>query len=127
MAKRLTKKEKAFAKEYINTGNGTRSALKVYDTEDINTAAVIASENLSKPKVIAYLESRAERAAERIVELSEQDEMMPVALGASKDILDRAGYKPTEKTMSLNVNVNAEPNENLTELANALLQQQRTA
>ena len=103
-----TPKQKKFVKEYIDTGNGTKSALKAYDTKNINAAAVIASENLRKPKVIEYLESKAGKAAERVVVLSEQEDNLPVALNASKDILDRAGFKPIEKSQSVNLNLNAE-------------------
>lgn len=127
MAKRLTKKEKAFAQEYLETGVGTTAALKVYDTEDYNTAGVIAHENLKKPKVIAYLESKAEKAAEFVYNLAEKGENENVRLGASKDILDRAGYKPVEKSLSVNASVDIKPTEQLSELANALLQQQRAA
>lgn len=120
MASKLTKKQKEFAQTYIETGNRTQSALKVYDTEDYMTAANIGSENLKKPKVIAYLESKADRAAERVVELSEQEEQLPVALGASKDILDRAGYKPTEKSLNLNMNIEVKPTERLKKIAEML-------
>lgn len=93
----LTKKQKEFADEYLETGNGTKAALKAYDTKKEETAAVIASENLRKPKVQAYLEDKAERAAEVIFELLENAQNETVKLNAGKDILDRAGHKPTEK------------------------------
>lgn len=93
---RLTKKEKGFADEYLETGNGVQSALKNYDTDVYGTAASIASENLNKPKVKAYLESKAEKAAEFIFELAETSEVDSVRLNASKDILDRAGFKVAE-------------------------------
>ncbi len=121
MATRLTKKEKGFADKYLETGNRTQAALDVYETTDYMTAANIGSENLKKPKVIAYLESKADRAAERIVELSEQEKMLPVALGASKDILDRAGYKPIEKSVVSNFNVDVELNARGRELLSRLL------
>jgi len=97
MAEGLTKKQKEFADEYLETGNRTQSALNAYNTESYMTAANIGSENLNKPKIKEYLENNAEAAAIRIVELSKQDENLPVALSASKDIMDRAGYKPVEK------------------------------
>ncbi len=125
MEKPLTRKQHKFATNYLETGEKANSALKAYDTDDFKVAAVIANENLKKPNVIAYLESKADRAAERIVELSEQEEALPVALGASKDILDRAGFKPTEKTLNLNLNANVEVREELKELANGLLSNQR--
>ena len=50
--RRLTLKQTKFVKEYINNGgNGTEAALQTYNTEDYNTAHVIASENLQKPTI----------------------------------------------------------------------------
>lgn len=93
----LTKKQAEFVKEYIETGNGVQSALKAYDTESYKTASVIAHENLEKPRIQKYLESIADRAVTRVEQLMEQNENLPVALSASKDILDRAGYKPVDR------------------------------
>ncbi len=55
-AKRLTKKETAFVKEFAATGNGVQSALKAYDTDNYSVAGSIASENLQKPKIVLALE-----------------------------------------------------------------------
>ncbi len=52
---KLSPKEQAFVEEYIKTGNGTQSALKVYDTDDDNVAANVASQNLRKPKIVDYI------------------------------------------------------------------------
>ena len=54
---KLTMKQKLFVQEYIKTkGNGTQSALRVYDTKNPRTATVIGVENLSKPSVKEELE-----------------------------------------------------------------------
>lgn len=105
--KRLTKKQKGFVKEYLESGNGTQAALKVYDTDSPNTAKAIASENLTKPNVKAYLEDKAEKAAEFVYQLAESAENEGVRLGASKDILDRAGYKPVEKSQTVSISIEA--------------------
>lgn len=102
----LKPKQKKFADKYLETGNGTKSALEVYDVKDENSAAAIASQNLRKIKVQEYLESKAEIAASRVFELANQEENLNVALGASKDILDRAGFKPVDKSESHTVNLN---------------------
>jgi len=47
---KLTIKQRKFLSEYFKSGNGTRAAMKIYDTDDPNTAAVIAHENLRKLK-----------------------------------------------------------------------------
>ena len=105
MAKNLTKKEKGFADDYLDTGNGTQSILKNYDTESERVASVMAVENLAKPKIQAYLENNAEGAISRVVELSKEAKNEQVKLNANKDILDRAGYKPAEKAININMNV----------------------
>ncbi|KKQ42180.1 MAG: hypothetical protein US60_C0022G0006 [Microgenomates group bacterium GW2011_GWC1_37_8] len=52
----LTLKQKVFIKEYIEHRNGTRAAMLAYDTQDPDTAGVIAFENLRKPKIIEVLQ-----------------------------------------------------------------------
>lgn len=56
MARQLTKKQKGFVKDYIKTGNGVQSALKNYDVATYETAGVIATENLEKPKIIQAIQ-----------------------------------------------------------------------
>jgi phage terminase small subunit len=98
MSNKITEKQKKFADAYVdNGGNRTEAALDVYDTKDYFTAANIGSENLKKPKIQEYLESIAGDAATRIEVLSKTAENETVRLNANKDILDRAGYKPTDK------------------------------
>lgn len=53
---RLTKKQKGFVKDYIELGNGTKAALKNYDTKDPRVAQTIASENLSKPIIVKSIQ-----------------------------------------------------------------------
>lgn len=106
MARKITKKQKDFADKYLETGNGTQSALKSYDIQGKDPekiASVIAVENLGKPSVQQYLEEHAEGAIERIVELSKTAENESVKLAANKDIADRAGYKAPERHINLNI------------------------
>lgn len=60
MARKITKKQKAFADKYIETGSGKESALAVYEIESHGaqerTARSIASENLAKPVIINYIQ-----------------------------------------------------------------------
>lgn len=95
---RLTKKQKEFADKYLETGNATQSALEAYDTDDPNTAGVIGHENLRKPKIIAFFEEKADTVANNIYRLALAAENENVQLRAGQDILDRAGYKPIERT-----------------------------
>lgn len=94
--RRLSKKQKGFVKDYLETGNATKAALDNYDTDSYGAAAVIGHENLKKPNVREYLESKAEKAAEFVYQLAESSQVDSVRLNASKDILDRTGYKVPE-------------------------------
>jgi len=56
---KLKQKQKAFIAEYVeNGGNGVQAALKVYDTEDYNTANQIAIDNLQKPTIMREIEKQ---------------------------------------------------------------------
>lgn len=64
---RPTKKEMAFAREFVKTGNGVKSALKAYDTSNYHTAGVMANENLNKPKIQNLIKSIAESIPDSLV------------------------------------------------------------
>lgn len=106
MADGLTKKEKGFVKDYLETGNATQSALRNYDTTSENVAGNIGHTNLRKAKIQAYLEEKAEKASENIYNLANDAENEAVRLNANKDILDRAGFKAVDKSVNLNVTAN---------------------
>ena len=78
MADKLTKKEKGFVSDFIETGNGVQSALKNYDTEDYSTAGVIAHENLKKPKIIKAIHEALpdDLLAEKHLELLNKKEVI---------------------------------------------------
>lgn len=98
MAKRVSKKQKEFAAEYVKTGNGTRSALKVYDTDDYGTANSIAVENLQKPVIQNLIKSIADRIPNELLEekhialLNKLDEKGGIDVQAVSKGLDM-GYK----------------------------------
>lgn len=63
----LTKKEKGFVKDYVETGNGTQSVLKNYDTKDRDVAGVIASQNLGKLRIQNAIKSIAEQIPDELL------------------------------------------------------------
>lgn len=89
----LTRKQKAFADHLIShpKESATKAALATYGTKgpiSPETAKNIASENLTKPNVLIYLEKADSLAQLRITELvssAKED----IALRASQDVLDR--------------------------------------
>lgn len=57
--KKLTVKQTRFVEEYVkNGGNGTKAALKAYDTLDYRTASAIACENFTKKNIVEEIEKR---------------------------------------------------------------------
>ena len=57
MAKRLTYKQREFVANYIKLKNGTKAALKAYETNDYETANAISVENLQKPSIQEAIET----------------------------------------------------------------------
>lgn len=106
---KLTKKQQGFVKDYLETGNGTQSALNNYDTDKPTVANAIAVENLQKPSIREYLESKSIVAVENIYKLANEAENEAVRLSANKDILDRGGYKPIDRTVNLNIDAEVTP------------------
>ncbi|WPC08617.1 terminase small subunit [Globicatella sp. PHS-GS-PNBC-21-1553] len=62
MEKKLTLKQKRFADEYIISGNATEAAIKAGYSK--KTANVIAAENLTKPSIQKYIESKTKKKTE---------------------------------------------------------------
>lgn len=91
--KRLTPKQEVFANSFLNTGNASEAAMKAYKPRKRATARSIGSENLTKPSIRAYLDDMASEAASMVYKLSQSARSESVRLNASKDILDRTGYK----------------------------------
>jgi phage terminase small subunit len=72
MAKDLTKKQKGFIKDIIETGNATQAALNNYDIESDdpeNVAGAIGSENLTKPKIQEALKPVLEKYQKELDEI----------------------------------------------------------
>lgn len=65
---KLTKKQRGFVNDYIDTENGTQAALKNYDTKDYKTASVIAAENLDKPSIQVAIEDKRKSLKEALIQ-----------------------------------------------------------
>jgi len=73
--RRLTPKQKAFADHYIELGNATQAAIKAGYSK--KTAAVIATENLTKPNIKAYIDEKMEEiSSKRIMGAVEAMELL---------------------------------------------------
>jgi phage terminase small subunit len=96
MRKTPTFKQKLFAQEYVaSRGNGTKSALKVYDTKNYMVAESIGSENLSKPivqnEIRRILEERG-LPIELLIDIHKRNLTQSKQLAVSQSAVD-TGYK----------------------------------
>ncbi len=95
---KLTPKQKKFADNYLETGNATKSTyLAGYNPKRNVVARNIGNENLKKPNIIEYLQENAEAVSRNMLRLALSAENERDQITAGKDVLDRAGFKPTEK------------------------------
>ena len=139
MTVKLTKKQQEFIEQYSKTGNGTLSALKAYSTKDENTAAVIASENLRKPKIVEALEEALPQSmllevhreglyATKEIWKNNNETGQVEHVGDEADFAVRARYLDMAYKIKgsyapekhMNVNVNVEASEKIKELAKKL-------
>ena len=122
MSKKLTFKQQAFVRNYIqNDGNGTKAALDSYETSDVHTAHQIAYENLRKPAVIQELKRNLEKlgltdefldeSVREIIEsgLANKEKSQPAdALTAIEMINKLKDRFPASKVLTANLQVTAE-------------------
>ena len=93
----------------VASGCSVKEASAKAGYSDGESGRVTASKTLRLPHVQEYMQQRVREsiglnatvASKRILDLSTNAKSEYVQLEASKDILDRAGYKPIEKSMSL--------------------------
>ena len=113
---RLTKKQTALVDTIVANGCSIKEASIIAGYSKGDAGRVTASKTLRLPHIQEYMQQRiresiglnATKASHKMLELSTSAKSEYVQLEASKDILDRAGYKPVEKSMSLvqgNINV----------------------
>jgi phage terminase small subunit len=94
---KLTEKQKRFADYYIESGNGAESAIRAGYSE--KTAKEIASENLTKPNIKAYIEEQlALKDNERI---ASQDEILEYLTQVMRGEVTEEVPVPTKKGVVL--------------------------
>jgi len=106
---RITKKQKLLIDTIVATGCSVKKASEIAGYAKGESGRVTASKTLRLPHIQEYMQQRvresiglnATKASNKMLMLSQGAKSEYVQLEASKDILDRAGYKPIEKSMNL--------------------------
>lgn len=107
--KKLTDKQTALVDTLVATGCSVTQAAEEAGYAKGESGRVSASKALRQPHVQQYMMQRvaetlglsATTAAARLLDLARGAKSEYVQLEASKDILDRAGFKPPDKQMHL--------------------------
>ena len=108
----LTEKQKKLVDTIVTTGCSIKDAAKTagYSSKGSEEAGrVSASRTLRLPKVQSYMQQSIARtlglgavsASRKLIDLSSGARSEYVQLEASKDLLDRAGFKPAEKNQHI--------------------------
>ena len=103
---KLTKKQMALVDTLVATGCTLRVAAKEAGYSDGESGRVSASRTIRLPHVQQYMMQRvteqlgmnATLAAAKVMTLAQGAKSEYVQLEAAKDILDRAGFKPIERS-----------------------------
>lgn len=106
---KLTPKQQRFADEYLVSLNATQAAIRAGYSQ--KTAEVIASENLTKPNISAYIEkclqeksdklvARSDEVLETLTRVSRREELesVVVVVRTRKSYYDENGKKIIEET-----------------------------
>ena len=107
--RKLTKKQRLLIDTIVATGCSITKASKIAGYSEGESGRVTASKTLRLPHIQQYMQQRiresiglnATIASKKVLDLASSAKSEYVQLEASKDILDRAGYKPIDKAMHL--------------------------
>ena len=107
----LTIKQRKFTKAYIETnGNATQAALQAYTTDDPNTAGMIGSSNLRKPKIkeaietaLIELELNPKTVLKTFVDIIDLHKVSNpnASVRANENIANIMNLYPSQKSLSL--------------------------
>lgn len=105
----LTERQLKWLEKYKECRNATEAAVCAFDCKDRKTASVMGAKMLKHPKIKKILDKTEESLHDKFREEAEHAFMVlldilnnpkvspKTRLEACKDVLDRAGYNPTQK------------------------------
>ena len=107
--RRITKKQMLLVDTIVANGCSIKEASIIAGYSKGDAGRVTASKTLRLPHIQEYMQQRVREsiglnatiASRRVLDLASSAKSEYVQLEASKDILDRAGYKPVDKAMHL--------------------------
>ena len=106
---RITKKQKLLVDTIVANGCSIKKASEIAGYAKGEAGRVTASKTLRLPHIQEYMQQRVREsiglnatiASRKVLDLATNAKSEYVQLESAKDILDRAGYKPVDKSMSI--------------------------
>ena len=107
--KALTAKQSALVDPLVANGCSIKEASIIAGYSKGDAGRVTASKTLRLPHIQEYMQQRVREsiglnatiASRKVLDLATNAKSEYVQLESAKDILDRAGYKPVDKSMSI--------------------------
>ena len=107
--RRITKKQMLLVDTIVANGCSIKEASIIAGYSKGDAGRVTASKTLRLPHIQEYMQQRVREsiglnatiASRKVLDLATNAKSEYVQLESAKDILDRAGYKPVDKSMSI--------------------------
>tara|TARA_R100000426_G_scaffold46391_1_gene34761 strand:- start:833 stop:1204 length:372 start_codon:yes stop_codon:yes gene_type:complete len=107
--RRITKKQMLLVDTIVAKGCSIKEASIIAGYSKGDAGRVTASKTLRLPHIQEYMQQRVREsiglnatiASRKVLDLATNAKSEYVQLESAKDILDRAGYKPVDKSMSI--------------------------
>jgi len=107
--RRITKKQMLLVDTIVANGCSIKEASIIAGYSKGDSGRVTASKTLRLPHIQEYMQQRVREsiglnatiASRKVLDLATNAKSEYVQLESAKDILDRAGYKPVDKSMSI--------------------------
>ena len=107
--RRITKKQMLLVDTIVANGCSIKEASIIAGYSKGDAGRVTASKTLRLPHIQEYMQHRVREsiglnatiASRKVLDLATNAKSEYVQLESAKDILDRAGYKPVDKSMSI--------------------------
>ena len=107
--RRITKKQMLLVDTIVAKGCSIKEASIIAGYSKGDSGRVTASKTLRLPHIQEYMQQRVREsiglnatiASRKVLDLATNAKSEYVQLESAKDILDRAGYKPVDKSMSI--------------------------
>jgi phage terminase small subunit len=92
---KLTKKQRGFVNDYVESENGTQAVLKNYNVKDSMVAASVATENLRKPYITEAIEVKRKSLKQALIDKGITEDYLADKVNILLQATDKEGKPDT--------------------------------